>query len=223
MRPPTKGGAPSGRTNSNASISSRRASSGGSWSSNVREPACSSTVPSGPCRTSATGSSPRKEYRPQRSPPWTDSRRNAWEGVGSLRKALTGVSVSPGSSRHTGTRFPRAASRSKLARLIRVSRIGWAPYRNGEGGAGAGATECQASVHGPGDTVMPGSCSGLFQLLDRLLRVQPGLELVGQVLLRLAPEQQARVACLPADGLVRDPQHRVEVDAHHLAVELRLV
>jgi hypothetical protein len=111
----------SGRTNSKTSISSRRQSRGGSWSSKVREPDCSRMVPSGPWRTRAMGSSPRKEYRPQRSPPWTDSRRKAWEGVGSLRKALTGVSVSPGSSRQTGTRFPRAASRSKLARLIRVS------------------------------------------------------------------------------------------------------
>src|SRR5262244_4532720 len=44
--------------------------------------------------------------------------------------------------------------------------------------------------------------SGLLQLLDRLLRVEPGLELVRQVLLGLTPEEHAGVCCLTAHALV---------------------
>src|SRR5262249_44721247 len=133
-------------------------------------------VPSGPWRTRAMGSSPRKEYRPQRSPPCTDSRRKAWDGVGSLRKALTGVSVSPGSSRHTGTRFPRAASRSKLARLIRVSRIVRAPYRKAVGGADEGERASgDERGHVSTDTETSGGCwsTRRIRVVRELGRGQP--------------------------------------------------
>src|SRR5512139_790731 len=61
------------------------------------------------------GSMPRKEYRAHFSPPTTLSRRK--EGfLFSLRKALTGVSVSPSISLYTGMRLPCRESSLNCAR-----------------------------------------------------------------------------------------------------------
>ena len=69
--------------------------------------------------SSASGVRPTNEYRPQRSPPSTDSSRKPGPSPTTLAKAATGVSVSATISPHTGTMRCSAASSANSAGLGR--------------------------------------------------------------------------------------------------------
>jgi hypothetical protein len=78
--------------------------------------------PGSPCfqRTTWRGPAPRKLKRALRSPPSTDSRRNAWRSPREIfRNAETGVSVSASTSMRTGT------ARPGLQSFRNARRSGW--------------------------------------------------------------------------------------------------
>ena len=76
---------------------------------------CVVTVRPRPTRV-ASGRRPTNEYRPQRSPPSTDSRRKPGRSPTTWRKAPTGVRVSATMSRQTGTIRCRRDSERNLSR-----------------------------------------------------------------------------------------------------------
>ena len=116
----------------------------------------------------ASGPRPTNEYRPQRSPPSTDSsRKPGWSVPSTIwRKAATGVSVSATSSRHTGT----------IRCLAAKARNSWrAPGPEGPAAsAGRAAALTDRSAEGPVEAgAVPGVAGAVAVLVDQSPTARP--------------------------------------------------